>query len=63
MPKITAPTIAATVGTKTAAPSSMKDSLNAALWDIENQRREGKTDAHEALKATFDTVEKQRKAG
>lgn len=63
MPKITTPVIAATVGTKTAAPSSMATSLRTALWDIENQRREGKTDAHEALKATFDTVERQRKAG
>lgn len=63
MPKITPPTIAATVGTKAAAPSSTKASLNTALWDIENQRREGKTDAHEALKSIFATVENQRKAG
>lgn len=63
MPKITAPTIAATVGTKAAAPSSTKDILHAALWDIENQRRTGGTDAHEALATMFATVERQRKAG
>lgn len=63
MPKIVKPTIAATVGTKLAAPGATNISLRAALQDIEDQRREGKTDAHEALKAVFDTVESQRKAG
>lgn len=63
MPKITTPTIAATVGTKAAAPSSMHTSIRTALQDIETQRREGKTDAHEALKAMYDTIESQRKAG
>lgn len=61
MPKVTAPTIAATVGRPTAAPGASKDALHAALWDIENQRREGKTDAHEALQTIFATVESQRK--
>jgi len=61
MPKVLAPTIAATVGTKLAAPGATKDALHLALWDIENQRREGKTDAHEALQTLFATVEGQRK--
>lgn len=63
MPKIVKPTIAATVATKQAAPGSTRVSIAAALQSIEDQRREGATDAHEALKATFDTIETQRKAG
>lgn len=63
MPKIVKPTIAATVATKQAAPGSTRTSIAAALQSIEDQRREGATDAQEALKATFDTIESQRKAG
>lgn len=63
MPKVTPPAIAATVATKQAAPGVTRVSIAAALQNIEDQRREGKTDAHEALKATFATIESQRKAG
>lgn len=63
MPKIVKPTIAASLGTRLALPGSLHAGLRVALQSIEDQRREGLTDAHEALKATFDTVENQRRAG
>jgi hypothetical protein len=63
MPKIIAPFIPANIATKAAPPGVTQATLRDALWDIENQRREGKTDAHEALKTVFTTVETQRKAG
>lgn len=63
MPKIVKPTIAAALATKTAAPGATVLGIRAALQSIEDQRREGATDAQEALKATFDTIESQRKAG
>jgi len=63
MPKIVKPTVPATVGLKTAVPGAAQTSLRAALQSIEDQRREGKTDAQEALKDTFDTYEAQRRAG
>lgn len=63
MPKVTPPSIASNLATKAAAAGATRIGIAAALQDIENQRREGKTDAHEALKTVFDTVERQRKAG
>lgn len=63
MPKITPPTIAATVATRTALPGATQVAIRTALQSIEDQRREGKTDAHEALKATLLTIDNQRRAG
>lgn len=64
MPKITPPAIAPTIATRAALPGVTQTTLRAALQSIEDQRREGKkTDAHEALKTVFDTVENQRRAG
>lgn len=63
MPKITAPVIATNIGTKSVAPGVTNATMRDALWDIENQRREGKTDAHEALKSVFIQVERQRRGG
>ena len=63
MAKITSPTIAATLGTKNAAPSSLHPGLRVAFQSIEDQRREGKTDAQEAIATMMAIVEAQRRAG
>lgn len=63
MPKIVPLVIATNIGTRTVAPGVTNATLRDVLWDIENQRREGKTDAHEALKSVFVQVETQRRGG
>jgi hypothetical protein len=63
MPKVTTPTIPAGIATSSAAPGAVHANLKAALQSVEDQRREGKTDAQAALKAVMDNIEDQRRRG